>query len=138
MPMELRSLSDFNAYRVNFRGFGYSGTATAGQTTNLDFKLTESRLVYGGQLFLKNHVFQDKFHFQVVDVDNILGYGAGTVLGQYMQDWYVADDVVAQPPILVNYPTEVFAGLYIRVAYISTGAVNVSAAINILCVKNIT
>ncbi len=138
MAMELRSLNDFNAYRVNFKGFGFTGTASAGQLTNLDYKLTESRLVYGGQIILKNHEFADKLSFQVVDVDNILGLGAGVVLGEYMKDWHVASDVQTQPPVFVNYPTDVMAGLYLRIAYTSTGSTNVEAAINIYCVKNIT
>lgn len=136
--MELRRIADFNADRVNFKGFGSSGTATAGQVTNIDYKLTEERLVYGGQLILDGHVFGDKVSMQVVDVDNILGYGAGLVLGSYVTDWYISPTEAAQHPLLVEYPTKIMANLYFRLAYTSVGQNNVGVRANIYCVKNIT
>jgi len=138
MSVQLRRNADFNADRVNFAGFGYTGTATAGTTTNLDYLLSEERLVYGGEMILKDHAFGDKVAMQVVDVDNILGYGAGTVLGSYMSNWFVSSDKQTQTQIILDYPTKISAGLYLRVAYTSVGGTNVTASINIHCVKNIT
>lgn len=138
MAKELKRNSDFDAYRVNFKGFGFSGTATAGQVTNIDYQIAETRLVYGGQLILSSHVHGDKASFQVVDKDNILGYGAGAILGEYIKDWNMAADVSGQYPLLIDYPTEIMTGLYFRIKYTSTGGADVSVGINVYCVKNIT
>lgn len=138
MPTELRRLSDFNADRTHFAGFRVTGTATAGQVTNIDYALSEEKLVYGGQAILKNHVFGDCIKMQVVDVDNILGLGAGTVLGEYIQCWGVADDVQTQAAIMVEFPTKIITGLYLRIVYDSSGGSNVSVQVNVFAVKNIT
>lgn len=135
MTVSIRKVSDADADKCNFKGFGISGTAVAGTTTHIDYKLTEERLVYGGQAMLKNHAFGDKIKFQVVDVDNVLGLGAGTVLGEYMKDWNVADDIQVQPIVMVDFPTKISANLYFRIAYTSVGAANVSVCVNIFCFK---
>jgi hypothetical protein len=138
MSLSLRRISDFDADKVNFAGFGISGTATATTTTNIDYKLTEERLVYGGHAIVKNHAFGDYMALKVVDVDNILGLGAGTVLGTYLSNWYLAEDVQSQPAVMVEYPTKVLANLYLRIAYTSVGNTNVDVKINIFAAKNIT
>lgn len=135
MPVDIRKVADADADKCHFKGFGISGTATAGTTTNIDYKLTEERLVYGGQAILKNHTFGDTLKFQVVDVDNILGYGAGAVLGEYMNSWYLAEDTQVQPTVMVDFPTKIMANLYFRIAYNSVGATNVSVCVNIFCFK---
>lgn len=131
----IRKIADADADKCNFKGFGISGTAIAGQSTNIDYKLTEERLVYAGQAILKNHVFGDSIKFQVVDVDNILGLGAGLVLGEYMAGWLVADDTQAQPIVHVDFPTRISADLYFRIVYTSMGANAVSVGVNIFCLK---
>jgi hypothetical protein len=136
--LELRRNDEYTAARVNFRGVGFTGTATSNSTTNIDYKLTEDRLVYGGQLILKNQVFGDYVAFSVVDKDNILGYGAGVVLGTYLSSWNVSDDSAVQPALIIDYPTKVLANLYLRIAYTSVGSTAVNVAVNVYCVKNIT
>ena len=119
-----RSRAFANADNLKFRGTGVSGTATKNTTTSIDYKLTENRFVNGVQFILKNHVFGDSAQFQVVDVDNILGYGAGTVLDEFGTSWYFAEDVQTQGPFIIPYPALVNSGLYIRIVYNSTGTVN--------------
>lgn len=138
MPLELRRNSDFNADRVNFSGFLISGTASAGTTTDIDYQLPGERLIYGGQVILSGHVFDDWMTFQVVDVDNILGYGANTVLGEYIPSWGVASDTQIQPAVHTDYPTKVASGLYIRIKYTSTGGDPVKVKVNIHAVVNKT
>jgi hypothetical protein len=107
-----------------FRGHGMAGTATKNTTSNIDFKILEERYLNGCMLILKNHVFGDKLKFQVVDVDNIVGYGAGTVLDEFGTDWYVSEDSQDQGMITIPYPAKIIAGLYIRIVYISVGTEN--------------
>lgn len=130
MTTSVRKLSDMDADKVKFRGRGISGTATAGTTTNIDHKITEGRLIDGIKLILKDHVFGDSVRFQVVDVENILGYGAGVVLDEFATNWYVSSSE-DQGAINLPYSAELIAGLYIRIIYNSIGQNNVSVRANL-------
>lgn len=131
MATSVRSLFDMTADKVKFRGKGVAGTATAGTSTNIDHKLTEARLIDGVKLILKDQAFGDSVKFQVVDVDNILGYGAGMVLDEFGTDWFVSADSQDQGAINLPYSAEVAAGLWLRIVYNSTGATNVSVQANL-------
>lgn len=104
-----------------FRGTGFTNTATKNSTTNIDYKLPEDRFINGLELILKNHVFGDTVCLKVVDVDNILGYGAGVVLNQFGYTWNVYDDRQNQGIILIPYPAKILKDLYIRLTYVSHG-----------------
>ena len=131
MPTAVRRQADMDADKVKFRGKGISGTAIAGATTNIDYKLTEARLLDGVKMILKDQAFGDSVKFQVVDVDNVLGYGAGLVLDEFGTDWYVSADTQDQGAINLPYSAEVIAGLYIRIVYNSIGGTNVSVKANL-------
>lgn len=135
MSTSVRSLADMTADKVKFRGKGISFTATAGQTTTYDYKLTEARLLDGTRLILKDQAFGDHIKFQVVDVDNILGYGAGVVLDEFATNWYVSPDTHGQADDRLPYSAEVLANLYIRIIYVSVGATNVLVQCNLFAHK---
>ena len=126
----VRRVLDMDADKVRFRGKGTSGTAAAGATTSIDLHLTEERLLEGGQIILQGHVLGDHIAFEVVDVDNILGYGAGVVLDQYATNWYVDPSTNGQYVIRLEYVAFLLAGLYLRLKYTSTGAAAVSVYVN--------
>ncbi|RLG45233.1 MAG: hypothetical protein DRN81_02315 [Thermoproteota archaeon] len=118
-----------DGHRVRLRGF--TGTADSGTSTNIQFEIDETRFLNGVQIILDNHVFGDKAHFEVVDVDNILGYGTNVVLDRFGEDWNIAPDENNQGAIVLPYPAKVTAGLYIRIVYVSTGSTDVSVAANL-------
>lgn len=107
-----------------FRGHGVSGTGTKNTTSNTDYLVTEERYINGCNVICKNHVFGDYVKFQIVDVDNIIGYGANTVLDEFGSEWYLSEDKQDQGLVLLQYPAKIVAGLYIRVVYVSTGTTN--------------
>lgn len=131
MPTKIRSIFQMDADICRFRGKGVAFTATAGTTTDCDYKLTEARLIDGTQIIVKDHAFGDHVAFQVVDVDNLLGYGAGTVLDSFGTEWYLCSDKQDQGLIRMPYSAELVAGLYIRLKYTSVGATNVSVKLNL-------
>ena len=113
------------------RHVGYTGTATKTTTTDIDYAVTAERYITGLELIVKDHVFGDTCVMQVVDKDNIFGYGAGTVLNQFGTDWNMRSDTQAQGQLMHNFYARVYAGLYIRLKYTSVGTVNnVSVACN--------
>lgn len=131
MATSVRSVYDMTADKVKFRGQGISGTAAHGTSTNIDYKLTEARLLDGVHMILKDQAFGDSVKFQVVDVDNVLGYGAGVVLDTFGDSWFVSSDSHDQGAINLPYSAEVIAGLYVRIVYTSVGAVDVEFKCNL-------
>ncbi len=124
-------MSDFDSSKFHFRGKGVSTTVTTETTGNLDYKMPADRWVNGICVILKDHVNGDKMSFQIVDVDNILGGGAGTVLNTFAEDWYVYSDAEVQGVIKIEYAAEVLKDLYIRVKYTSTGGTDVKIKANL-------
>lgn len=88
--------------------------------------------ITGGILITKGAIFGDVVCLQIVDVDGIFA-PAGMVLNQFCK-WIMADDPPnsssRQLQIEAQYPGKVYAGLYLRVAYTSTGPVDVLVAAN--------
>jgi hypothetical protein len=130
MTTAVRKKSDMDADRCKFRGQGFAFTATASSTTDHDYKFTEARLLEVPFIICKNQAWGDSLRFQVVDVDNVLGYGAGLVLDEFATDWYIDDTSTLQMRPDVWYSAEVIANLYIRVKYTSVGGTNVDVKIN--------
>lgn len=119
------SSKDLNA---DFQGFKF--TATAGVTTTGDYKILNDSLIDGAVVLVKNSALGDKVTLQVIDIDNIIGYGANVVLGQYVTNWYINPDSTFQVDLKSAYPAKILAGLYLRVSYTSVGANNVDFLIN--------
>jgi hypothetical protein len=94
----------------------------AGETANVDLLLTQAasetyQILYGGALYTQDSDFTDYVKFQVVDVNNVIGYGAGVVLKEYIKKAYLDstgtfadyDEAGAAVPI----------GLVLRCIYVS-------------------
>lgn len=123
------NIFDFNKRNLNFAAVGIAGTAVANTTTNIDYKLSDDVLITGAQVLTKENVFGDSISFQVVDVDGVLA-PPGTVLNQFVNNWQLRSDSQEQINLSVNYPAKIYAGLYLRLVYHSTGGVDVPVAIN--------
>ena len=113
---------------VAFASEGTYGVATAGGTTNLDYKITVTKSIYGAQYFAQNSVAGDSVLFQIVDVDGIMGHGPGLVLSSFVNKWYVIPNTFVDVPLPLS--SQIPEGLYIRVVYNSTGSQNVNMICN--------
>lgn len=124
------NINAFVKVALNYNAVGVTGVANSGTTTNVDYQLTDDTLLTGAQVLTSTSVFGDSITFQVVDVNNILGYGANVVLKQFITNWQLRSDSQEQIDLHVNYPAKLKAGLYLRLVYSSTGGSNVNVAIN--------
>ena len=122
--------SMFASDNVLFSGKGVLGTATAGISSNIDLVMTDDCFLTGGILRTNISVFGDYADMQVVDKDNVLGYGVNVVLNQFVTKWYMRSDSQEQFVTSLPYPSKIFSGLYLRLVYHSTGGINVSAVMN--------
>lgn len=98
---------------------------TAGDEETIDIELAQvnseiQQILYGGALYTQDANFEDYVKFQIVDVNNVLGYGTGIVLKQYITKAYLNnngtfedyDEAGAYLPV----------GLFLRCIYKSTKA----------------
>lgn len=135
MSAYVRRVADFDSDKVSFRGQGIKWTATAGTTTNLDYKFTERRLVCGGQLILTDHHADDYGSLVIVDKDNVLGLGADTILDGFITEWYFDSGQSNQGVISIPFPADIPANLYLRIMYNSEGATDVGVRFNMIAYK---
>ena len=116
-----KPFKDAGGFRLRIKGV--AGTAAKNSTSSIDYLVPEERFINGVSLLLKNHVWGDHVKFQVVDKDNVMGYGAGLVLDTFGDQWYVNDEKQDQDDVTAEYPARIPAGLYIRLVYTSVGTV---------------
>ena len=117
---------------------GFRGSASAGTTTNLDFSVgAEDRHLSGLSIVLVDHAEADTVGLSVVDVDNVLGYGAGVVLKTFGLNWNVDHTKSDQGSHVFNFVARMPAGIYLRVSYVSTGAAAVTVKLNVMLHKKI-
>jgi len=129
----VRKLADLDADKALLSIQGFRGTASVNSATNIDWKLTEDRWISGGILLATGTHWGDRVSIQIVDKDNVLGYGANTVLGQYVTDFYVVTDAQFQIQLEAPYIALVPANMYIRVVYTNTSLLDpVEIAFNVV------
>jgi hypothetical protein len=126
----LQQMMQFTSNNVNCAGGGATGVIPAGSSSTVDYFLTDDCFLTGGIMRSKNSAFGDYAHFQVIDVNNVLGFGAGVVLGQYLTDWYMSSDTEEQINENFPYPAKIKAGLALRVVYFSIGTTDVTVCVN--------
>ena len=71
----------------------------------------------------------DFLNFQIVDIDNLIGYGPGAVLDEFAKNWYVFPNEVET---VREYKADIIPGLYIRAVYNNTGLSDARFICNIL------
>lgn len=127
--MIVKATAFANNENFRFRGVSFSGLATAGQNTNIDFQLTAERYMNGGKLILEGNNIDDKICFQVIDKDNVLGYGANVVLDEFIKDFFLPQSA----PLEINLPytARLYNGLYLRLIYKSAGNSDVKVKCNL-------
>ena len=128
-------LQPFALPLVAFSADAISQTITAGQVQNIDFHLVSTKDVYGVQYYAKNATFGDFVSFQVIDIDNVLGFGANTVLKTFVNKWFIMVNELVD--ITLPLASTIPAGLYIRIIYTSTGLTDVNIVVNYYLTVNV-
>lgn len=100
----------------------HSFTATKDAITTSDLKITDSnQYLHSGELFTKDGAYGDWIEVQIIDIDNVLGYGVNTILRQYIKKFFInpTGNLEVRSPYIGKTPTDV----YIRIIYHSVGLV---------------
>jgi hypothetical protein len=99
-----------------FLGDSISGIAEANSTTDIDYKMTGNYIIYGAEMLYDRALHGDSIQFQIIDKDNILGYGAGLVVHNWIVKWYI-DSHANSMRQLSDFGGTVLKDLYIRLKY---------------------
>jgi hypothetical protein len=114
------SFQEYSAKDLNVNLTGHKFVAAANTPTSCDFVVTDDYLIDGAEINVINSNIGDTITAQVIDKDNVMGYGANLVLRQFVTDWYVNPSTTQQIEYTSRYPAKIFAGLYLRIIYKST------------------
>jgi hypothetical protein len=107
--------------RAKVQGVIYSNALTADTVTTIDWAFPQERWLTGGSISISGN-WGSHFTVQIVDVDNVLGAGAGYVAEEFITQYYVVEGATTQLSKEFNYPALIPAGLYIRLLYTNTHA----------------
>ena len=108
----------------NYRGNGLKVTATKNSTTDHDLKIIDTiTWINGGELGYKNHVWGDYIEVQIIDIDNVLGGGANTVLDPFVKKRYLHSNS-DYTSLILDYAGKIPKDTYLRVKYHSVGTTN--------------
>lgn len=129
----VRRVTELDADKAKFKIQGFKGSATANTTTNIDWAFPNERWVSGAVLMAQGTHWGDKLCLQIIDKDNVLGYGANVVLDEYVTDFYLVSDSEFQVQIDCPYVALVPAGVYLRVKYTNVNLLDaVEVAMNLI------
>lgn len=129
-------IAEADGHRARVRGM-CKDTITAGQSKDIDYKMQQltyqgvnKESVFDGVEYYANGADNfDEITFQVVDVDNILGYGANFVVEEFGDKVFIMPD---SHVLLRFYRSKIVPNLYIRAKYTSYGATDVKFSMNLI------
>lgn len=124
VPVKVVEQPPIAAGTITLSGDAIKATATKNTTTNIDLKLTKDKIIQGGYLFNQNAVFGDWVEFQIIDIDNILGLGANTIIAQFINKWYINSEHSQAMKISTRQGKKILKDLYVRCIYHSIGTVD--------------
>lgn len=95
-------------------------TVEHGQEVTIDLELEQDddeaqQILYGGALYTENSGFEDYVRFQVIDINNVLGYGTNVVLKEYIKKAYLNNNGVFED--YDEAGAYLPAGLFLRCIY---------------------
>lgn len=129
----VRRVSDLDADKSKFKISGFRGTANVNTTSDIDWALPEERWISGGILMAQGTHWGDKICIQIIDKDNVLGYGANLILDEYVTDFYLVTDAEFQVQMDCPYVALVPAGVYLRIKYTNVSTLDaVEVAFNVV------
>jgi hypothetical protein len=114
-------VGDFEATKLQYNPMGVRGTISLNSTSNVDLYFTDDCMLTGMWVITSNTTLGDYIRIQVIDTDNIMGYGAGVMIKQFGGNVYLPPITDQQFDII--YPAKVLAGMSLRIAYTSTSIV---------------
>jgi hypothetical protein len=114
--------------RAKTQGIICDAAVPVNATTDYDWAFPQERWMTGG-ILMGCGDWGSNVTLQVVDKDNVLGYGSGVVIDEFVSTFYILDTAQVQISKEFNYPALVPAGLYIRLKFHNSSLTNTGKVI---------
>lgn len=124
-----KNRKDYSSADLNVNLIGTKFESSLSGTTVHDIKINDDMIIDGAVIIVIGSALGDKITCQVVDKDNVMGYGVNVILGQYVTDWYLNPSATFQLNYESEYPAKIYAGLYLRTVYSAIGTGSIAANI---------
>lgn len=124
-----QKISEMSAMGLLPNYFADKFTVTGAGSTSHDIVIPVRCVVLGAEVIATGQLVGDYFKVESVDVDNILGFGAGTVLRTPISRFYVSAISGTKEVFSLGYPVEGLQGIYFRFTYTT---VNALASVNFM------
>ena len=134
------TLSSFTTPGYIFAGDAVMQIIPYGSVVTLDYRVDPTRFpigayTNGGDILTQNSSFGDWLSAEVIDLNNVMGYGTGTILETYIYKRYLEVPINTSATAIMELETPyvglVPPGCYLRITYYSTSSsTNVGVAIN--------
>ncbi|TAK59553.1 hypothetical protein [Methylobacter sp.] len=111
--------TDFRKYDKNAWLKGWKHSPVAGATSEFNQKFDKDVWIWGGSYHVSGSHVDDYIEFEVVDIDNVLGFGVGVVLDRYVESEPVVDGY--RFDMRMEDGAYIMIGLYLRIRYVSFG-----------------
>lgn len=95
-------------------------TASGSGETTYDFKIPDHSYIVGVSGFFSGQNAGDFVKLSVVDVDNVMGLGAGAVLATPITKYWINPANNTQEAVGIGYPLFARKDLYLRFSYTTT------------------
>lgn len=107
---------EFEASKLLLDARGACLLCTPNTSNNLDLAIADDSLITGIHLKSTDSTLGDTITLRVVDINNVLGYGANAVIRQFGTNWCLVNGT-NEVFVQAQYPAKIFGGLYLRVVY---------------------
>lgn len=118
------NLNQYEKSKLNKDADAAEATLTPGASSNLDVLILDDCLILSSVLLVSGAAKGDYWKMQVV-------HPVAGVVFEPIHKWYVDHTSTNQPIPKANFPAKVFAGLTIRIVYVSVGTDPVWIAFNL-------
>lgn len=116
---------------LKFRAKGISFECASEAYTVQDYELTENFFCNGAEVLFYTQETHSHVTFQVVDKNNVLGFGENLVLDTFVDNWNLSAKVDRNGPITLNYPALLRLGLFIRITVFNASLLNTTCFVNL-------
>ena len=117
--MKINGFREFDSDAKDIYRESIRCAVTANTTNNFDKKFTFQIYLYGGIYEIEGTPNAgDYFEMEVIDIDNVLGYGANTILSTFVVKEYINTELKRN--IVESEQGDLIpAGVYLRARYVS-------------------
>lgn len=135
-PIHITTLAEMNNDQLRPYVDAFTVTNTGSGTDDTDYLIPFELFLVGTRSFFTGVALGDYISVKVIDIDNVLGLGANTILSTPVAKYYMPPLDNSYHEFNMGYPLYAPNGVYVRVSYSSSNILsNVTGKVNLFTHK---